>query len=243
MATDRGRLVLAHQPSMPANTSSYWEVSGVEPSSDTDVWITRFQHLMQLQPYVEQVVRGFAPHDKAELSTPFADLMDGMAIISNEERGPDLRALQIDLMMCLFQDFGIASRAFTAEMGLKSLLKLSGKAVPHKHFLGQLFELLPSQPKNQLDYAHRLLGRPEEFPNEIIYIPSIQEIFNLYDNIYTQIRYRAQVVAEAPMLSAWYNLACASESLSFTILSHKSNLDMRHAVLADIEVESAEGEQ
>ena len=88
MESDKGRLLLTREPSMPENTSAYWEVPGIEPSADTDVWSSRFQHLHQLQPYIEHMVNELAPPGEAELSSAFADLLDGMAILTNEDGTP-----------------------------------------------------------------------------------------------------------------------------------------------------------
>ncbi len=190
--------------------------------------------MIQLQPYIQRVVNDLALPDDAELSTAFAELLEGMAVLTNEEDAVGLRDLQSQLFMCLFQDFGLTSRAFTVEMGLKTLLKLSGKDFPPKHFLLFLHELLPSQARNQLDYSHRLFGRPDDFPEQVTFIPSVQETFRMFDNMYTRIRYRPEIISDEPMLTAWYNLEAVSQSLLFTVFTHKSNRDMRHAALADI---------
>ena len=140
-------------------------------------------------------------------------------------------------MMCMFQDIGLVSRAFTVEVGLKAVLSLAGQKFPNRHLLLQLFDLLDQIPKNQLDFAHRRLGKPEEFPDRVLYIPDIRAIFNQFDNIYTEIRYRPNLVDDGPIMSAWWNLDAAAHSILLTILSHKSNLDMIHPTTIDIEPE------
>ena len=239
MTGDTGRLILRQEPSMSANTSAYWEVTDRRPSTDALMWFTRYRNLMLLQPYLESAINALAPPTDGDLSTAFAELLDGMALISDSNSGPDLQWMQMETMMIMFQDIGLVSRAFTVEIGLKTVLKLCGTNFPNRHFLLQLFDLLPNIARNQLDYAHRILGKPENFPDKVIYIPSVREVFSQFDNIYTDIRYRPQIVDNGPILSAWYNLEAASHSLLFTICTHKSNLDMRHAAMADIEPDSA----
>ena len=149
-----------------------------------------------------------------------------------------LRSLQSELFMCMFQDIGLVSRAFTVEIGLKALLKLSDQSFPNRHKLRQLFDLLPPQAQNQLEYTYKRTGRPESFPDQVLFISSVQTVFDQFDNIYTKIRYRPKAVYDGPMLSAWFNLDAAIRAIQFAILTHKSNMDMRHAMSIEVEPDS-----
>lgn len=135
MTSRRGRLSLRREASIPEAAVGYWEIPNSEPHPESDLWISRFWRLNELQPYLERAMHGLAPHDEAELSTDFAEPLEDMIVLSNDDGESDLRSLQSELFMCMFQDIGLVSRAFTVEIGLKALLKLSDQSFPNRHKL------------------------------------------------------------------------------------------------------------
>lgn len=234
------RLNLTRQPSMPISTAAYWQVTDTSPPQDSQFWTERFFHLMEAQPLIESLVLGLVPAEDGTLSENYASSLNQMVMLGNLEEAPDLQLRQSQLMMCLYQDVGLVARAFMVEIGMKALLRMCGQPIKRWHKLAQLYDLLHPIARQQLDVAYRKVEDVPPLPNEVVRIGSLKAILSTYDNLYTEIRYRPTLIGEGPILSAWFHLKIAANTILFTILTHRSNLAMRHSYLAA--VEAADGQ-
>lgn len=190
---------------------------------------------MEAQQHIEAMILSLAPAEEGTITESYASKLNNMVMLGNSVDAPDLELRQSQLMMCLYQDVGLVARAFMVEIGMKALLTLSGQEVKRRHKLSQLYDLLHPIARCQLGIAYQRVGDIPPLPDRVIRIPSIQTVFSTYDNLYTDIRYRPELVDEGPILSAWFHLNSTATSILFSILTHKSNEDMRHAYALSID--------
>ncbi len=235
MADSRRRLVINREHSLPVAGSAHWEVSDSTPNDDSQFWTERFFHLMEVQPHIEAMVLSLARSEEGTLTESYASKVNEMVMLGNDDDVPDLELRQSQIMMCLYQDVGLVARAFMVEIGMKALLRLCGQEIKRRHQLSQLYDLVHPVARQQLSLAYQLVGHIPPLPDQIVRLPSIKVIFSTYDNLYTTIRYRPQLVDKGPIVSAWFHLDSAAHTILFALLTHKSNSDMRHGHSISIE--------
>ncbi len=223
MTNNEKRLKVKLESSLSEQPSAYWEVPSVEPNIDSEHWTSRFFNLKNAQPHIEQMILGLALPREADLSEDYATHLDETVVFSSSEAPPDMRRMQEELMLSVYQDVGLTSKTFNSEIGIKAILALAGIEPPHRHRLHELFTLTPPVPRNELERAYRLLGPSFEFPKRVVSLPSLASIFEANDNLYTDIRYRPTIIGQGAIISAWYNLDAALECIQWVIMKHKSN--------------------
>ena len=206
MADSRHRLIINREQSLSVAGSAFWEVSDSSPNDDSLFWTERFFQLMEVQPHIETMVLSLAPSEEGTLTESYASKVNEMVMLGNDDDVPDLEFRQSQLMMCLYQDVGLVARAFMVEIGMKALLSLCGQKVKHWHKLTQLYDLLHPIAQQQLKAAYQRVKDIPPLPDQIVRISSIDAVLSTYDNLYTEIRYRPQLVDEGPILSAWFHL-------------------------------------
>ena len=235
MTNSTRRLSLNREPSLPVATSAFWEVSDSSPNVDSLFWTKRFFQLVEVQPHIEAMVLSLAPSEEGTLAESYASKVNEMVLLGNQDEAPDLEFRQTQLMMCVYQDVGLVARAFMVEIGMKALLSLCGQRIKRLHRLSQLYDSLHPIAQRQLAVAYQRVENVPPLPDEIVRIPSIEAIFSTYDNLYTKTRYRPELVDKGPILSAWFHLNSAANTILFALLTHKSNMDMRHAYSISME--------
>ena len=235
MPERRGRLRLNREQPLPDVGHAYWEVEGSAPSEESRFWLERFFHLMEAQPHIETMFASLAPGQEGTLSNEYASKLDDMVMLGSHDDGPGLELRQRQQMMCLYQDIGLVAKAFTVEVGMKALLSVCGQEIRRRHRLAQLFDALNPVARRQLTAVYPRAEKSFSLPNEILRVHSIHAILKTYDNLYTEIRYRSQLVDTGPILSAWFHLDIAAHTIGLALLTHKSNADMRYAYSMSID--------
>ena len=220
---------------MPDTPNAYWEIGGSTPNDDSQHLTERFVHLMEAQPHIQSLLMSLVTEDKGAITESYAKSLDDMVVVGNVNSAPDLELRQAQQAMSLYQDIGLVSKAFTVEIGLKALLSLCGQEIKRWHLLLQLYDLLHPVAQGRLTSLYPLVEESFEVPRRVPRMPSIQSIFSTYNQMYTQIRYRSQLLKEGPILSAWFHLDLAANTILLALLSHRSNIDMKYAFSASVE--------